>query len=54
VLGKSVADVSLLACIVDKFVYHLPLYRQHQRMNAAGIHIARSTLTGDSSGRRSA
>jgi transposase len=47
VLGKSVADVSLLACMaIDKFVYHLPLYRQHQRMNAAGIHLARSTLTG--------
>ena len=47
VLGKSIADVSLLACMaIDKFVYHLPLYRQHQRMNAAGIHIARSTLTG--------
>jgi len=39
--------VSLLACMaIDKFVYHLPLYRQHQRMNAAGIHLARSTLTG--------
>jgi len=47
VLGKSVADVSLLACmVIDKFLYHLPLYRQHQRMNAAGIHLARSTLTG--------
>ena len=47
VLGKSVADVSLLACmVIDKFVYHLPLYRQHQRMAAAGIHLARSTLTG--------
>jgi len=47
VLGKSVADVSLLACmLIDKFVYHLPLYRQHQRMAAAGIHLARSTLTG--------
>ena len=41
------ADVSLLACmLIDKFVYHLPLYRQHQRMAAAGIHLARSTLTG--------
>ena len=31
VLGKSVADVSLLACmVIDKFLYHLPLYRQHQ------------------------
>jgi transposase len=47
VLGKSLADVSLLACmVVDKFRYHLPLYRQHQRMAAAGIHLARSTLTG--------
>ena len=46
VLGKSLADVSLLACMaIDKFAYHLPLYRQHQRMSAAGIHLARSTLT---------
>jgi len=47
VFGKSVADVSLLANMaVDKFRYHLPLYRQHQRMAASGIHLARSTLTG--------
>ena len=47
VLGKSVADVSLLACMaIEKFVYHLPLYRQHQRMAAAGVRLARSTLTG--------
>jgi transposase len=47
VLGKSVADVSLLACMaIEKFVYHLPLYRQHQRMEAAGVRLARSTLTG--------
>jgi transposase len=47
VLGKSMADVSLLACLaIDKFLYHLPLYRQHQRMAAAGIRLARSTLTG--------
>lgn len=47
VLGKSIADVSLLANLaVDKFRYHLPLYRQHQRMEAAGVHLARSTLTG--------
>jgi transposase len=46
VLGKSVADVSLLACMaIDKFTYHLPLYRQHQRLAAAGVHLARSTLT---------
>jgi transposase len=24
---------------------HLPLYRQHQRLNAAGIHLSRATLT---------
>ncbi len=47
VLGKSLADVSLLASmVIDKFLFHLPLYRQHQRMEAAGIHLARSTLTG--------
>ena len=46
VLEKSIADVSLLAGIVnDKFLYHLPLYRQHQRMLASGIHLDRSTLT---------
>ncbi len=47
VLGKSLADVSLLACLaIDKFQYHLPLYRQHQRMKATGVRLARSTLTG--------
>lgn len=47
VLGKSLADVSLLASmVIDKFLFHLPLYRQHQRMEAAGVHLARSTLTG--------
>jgi transposase len=47
VLGKSFADVSLLAgLLLDKFRFHLPLYRQHQRLEAAGIRLARSTLTG--------
>lgn len=46
VLGKSLADVSLLACMaIEKFSYHLPLYRQHQRMAAAGVRIARPALT---------
>jgi transposase len=46
VLEKSYADVSLLAgLLVDKFRYHLPLYRQHQRMKAAGITVARSSLS---------
>ncbi len=30
--------------MVDKGVYHLPLYRQHQRMIDSGIHISRATL----------
>jgi transposase len=46
VLEKSIADVSLLAgLLIDKFSYHLPLYRQHQRLQAAGVQLARSTLT---------
>jgi transposase len=46
VLEKSFADVSLLAMIlIDKFMFHLPLYRQHQRLLACGIHLDRATLT---------
>lgn len=46
VLPGSYADVSLLAGIlVDKFRYHLPLYRQHQRLAAAGITVSRASLT---------
>ena len=45
VLERSIADVSFLGgMLVDKFAYHLPLYRQHQRLEAAGITLARSTL----------
>jgi len=46
VLPGSYADVSLLAGIlVDKFRFHLPLYRQHQRLAAAGITVSRAALT---------
>ncbi|MHA7881553.1 MAG: IS66 family transposase [Saccharospirillum sp.] len=46
VLDRSVADVSLLVgLLADKFQYHLPLYRQHQRLTEAGITLSRSTLT---------
>ncbi len=46
VLEKSVADVSFLSgMLVDKFLYHLPLYRQHQRLQQGGITLSRSTLT---------
>ena len=43
---RSFADVSLLAgMLIDKFVYHLPLHRQHQRMALNGITLSRATLT---------
>lgn len=46
VFEKSLADVSLLAgLVIDKFAYHLPLYRQHQRLAHAGITLDRATLT---------
>lgn len=46
VLEKSVVDVSFLAgMLIDKFCYHLPLYRQHQRLLQAGIQVSRSSLT---------
>jgi len=46
VFDGTIADVSLLAgMLVDKFIYHLPLYRQHQRMAQEGIKLSRATLT---------
>ena len=46
VIEQSFADVSFLAgMLIDKFLYHLPLYRQHQRLLDAGITLARPTLT---------
>jgi len=46
VLEGSRADVSLQAGIlIDKFLYHLPLYRIHQRMVAEGLRVSRSWPT---------
>ena len=49
VLERSIAEVSFLSgMLVDKFVYHLPLYRQyrqHQRLAQCGIILSRTTLT---------
>jgi hypothetical protein len=46
VLDHSRADVSFLAgLLVDKMAYHLPLYRQHQRLADAGITVSRPWLT---------
>lgn len=50
ILDRCAADVSLLAgMLIDKFSYHLPLYRQHQRLQQAGIQLSRTTLTNWSS-----
>ena len=46
VLEGSRADVSFIAgLLVDKFAYHLPLYRQHQRLADSGITVTRPWLT---------
>ena len=46
VFERSYADVTLLSGIlVDKFQYHMPLFRQHSRMTQCGIKIARANLT---------
>jgi transposase len=46
VLEGSRADVSFVAgLLVDKFAYHLPLYRQHQRLVDSGIQVSRPWLT---------
>lgn len=46
VFERSFADVSFLAGLaVDKFCHHLPLYRQHKRLEQAGVTIDRATLT---------
>lgn len=45
VLGQSQIDVSALAdMLVEKFVYHMPLYRQHQKLQDEGFQLSRSTL----------
>ena len=45
VLDKSFADVSFLAGLqIEKFVYHQPFHRQHQRLERAGISVSRGTL----------
>ena len=43
VIDGSRADVSFVAgMIIDKFAFHLPLYRQHQRLVDAGINVSRA------------
>lgn len=46
VIEGSRADVSFIAgVLVDKFCWHLPLYRQHQRLLDAGFKLSRPWLT---------
>ena len=46
VIDGSRADVSFIAgLLIDKFAYHLPFYRQHQRLSDAGITVSRPWLT---------
>jgi transposase len=46
VLEGSRADVSfIVGLLVDKFRWHLPLYRQHQRLLDAGFNVSRPWLT---------
>lgn len=45
-LPKAIAGPGLLAqAIIDKYVDHLPLYRQMERFKRDGVNIAYSTLT---------
>ena len=45
-IEKAIAGPGLLAqVVIDKYVDHLPLYRQMQRFERAGVKIAYSTLT---------
>ncbi len=46
VIEGSRADVSFIAGVMqDKFQWHLPLYRQHQRLIEAGFRLSRQWLT---------
>lgn len=46
VIEGSRAEVSFIAgLLIDKFAYHLPFYRQHQRLGDAGITVSRPWLT---------
>ena len=46
VLDRTAVDVSFLAgMLIDKFRYHLPLYRQHRRLLDSGIEVSRRSLT---------
>ena len=46
IFDRNQFDVSfIVGLLVNKFLYHQPLYRQHQRLERSGITLARATLT---------
>jgi len=46
VIEKSYFDVSFISgMLIDKFRYHIPLYRQHQRLLWSGIQVSRGSLS---------
>lgn len=46
VIAGGRADVSFIAgMMIDKFDYHMPLYRQHRRLGDSGINVSRPWLT---------
>ena len=46
VFKNNCADVSFVAALlIDKFLWHLPLYRQHRMLAAAGIAVNRGSLS---------
>lgn len=46
VFKSSCADVSFIsAMLLDKFLWHLPLHRQHRMLAAAGITVSRGSLS---------
>jgi len=50
-LPKAIAGAGLLAqMVIDKYVDHLPLYRQMERFKRQGVNIPYSTLTDNISG----
>jgi transposase len=46
IIDSAQADPSILVgLVIDKCLYHQPLYRQHQRLTRSSIILSRSTLT---------
>jgi transposase len=46
IFANSYLSAGVIAdMFLDKCLYHIPLYRQHQRLKQEGVYLARSTLT---------